>query len=64
MRFAPPSWHTGKRGGTRVYYVYIAIGEVVYLFTIYGKNQQADITQEEKKVFSQVLESLHRRHQA
>jgi hypothetical protein len=62
MRFAPPSWHTGKRGGTRIYYAYIVLGEVVYLFTLYGKNEQADISRDEKRVLSQVLARLYEKY--
>jgi hypothetical protein len=64
LRFAPPSWHTGKRSATRVIYAFIAPGQVVYLFTFYGKNEQSDLTPDEKKIFRQVLERLHRRYQA
>src|SRR5690349_16719232 len=53
LRFAPPSWHAGKRGASRVIYAYIASGETVYLFTLYGKNEQSDLAPDEKKVFRQ-----------
>jgi hypothetical protein len=58
LRFAPPSWHTGKRGATRVIYALIVPGEAVYLFTLYGKNEQSDLRPDEKKIFRQVLERL------
>jgi len=58
IRFAPPSTHSGKRGATRVISAYIAIGEIVYLFTIYSKNEQSDMTPDEKVVFRRVLERL------
>ena len=62
IRFAPPAWHTGKRGASRVIYAYILAGEAVYLFTIYGKNEQTDLSPDEKKVFRQVLQRLHDRY--
>jgi hypothetical protein len=62
LRFAPPSWHTGKRGAARVIYAFIAAGSAVYLFILYGKNQQSDLTAEEKKVFHLVLKRLQDRH--
>jgi hypothetical protein len=37
-------------------------GEAVYLFTIYGKNEQGDLSSDEKKYFRQVLERLHDRY--
>src|SRR3954470_16788599 len=30
IRFAPPTWHTGKRGASRVIYAFIVGGEAVY----------------------------------
>ena len=58
LRFAPPSWHTGKRGATRVIYAFIVEGQAVFLFTLYGKNEQSDLSADEKKRFRQVLERL------
>ena len=37
-------------------YAAIVAGEAVYFFTLYGKNEQADLTPDEKKVFRQVLD--------
>jgi hypothetical protein len=62
IRFAPPSWHTGKRGASRVIYAYIAAGQAVYLFTLYGKNEQSDLTPDEKKTFRDVLARLQERY--
>ncbi len=64
LRFAPPSWRIGKRGALRVIYAFIVPGEAVYLFTLYAKNEQSDLSSDEKKVFRQVLERLHRRYRA
>lgn len=49
VRFAPPSWRTGKRGAARVIYAYFVAAEVVYLLLAYGKNEQANFTPREKK---------------
>ena len=62
IRFAPPRWHSGKRGASRVIYAFIIEGEAVYLFTLYGKNEQSDLSQAEKKVFGQVLDRLRKHH--
>ena len=64
IRFAPPSWHTGKRGAARVIYAFVVEGEAVYLFTLYGKNDRSDLTPEEKRVFRQVLERLRKLHKS
>jgi mRNA-degrading endonuclease RelE of RelBE toxin-antitoxin system len=39
----------GKRGGFRVFYFYIQIKGRIYLFHILAKNEQEDITEDEKK---------------
>jgi hypothetical protein len=58
LRFAPPSRHSGKRGATRVVYAFILVQDVVYLFTLYGKNDQADLTADEKRAFRKILDRL------
>lgn len=40
----------GKRGGFRVCYFYFQAKERIYLFHIFGKNEQENITEEEKKI--------------
>src|SRR5258706_1936829 len=62
IRFAPPAWHTGKRGASRVIYAFIVEGEAVYFFTIYGKSEQSDLSPDEKKVFRHGLHRLHDRY--
>ena len=63
LRFAPPSRRTGKRGGLRVIYAWIASASEIYLFTLYGKNEQADLTSDEKRFYRQVLQRLRGRQQ-
>jgi len=41
-------------------YAFIAAGEAIYFFTVYGKTQQSDLLPEEKKVFREVLDRLTR----
>ena len=60
VRFAPPRWRAGKRGALRVIYAFVAAGEAIYFFTVYGKTQQSDLLPEEKKVFRDVLDRLTR----
>ncbi len=50
IRFAPPSWNTGSSGATRVCYALFATINTVYLLTMFGKNQQANLTAEEKQI--------------
>lgn len=49
MRFAPPSWNAGRSGATRVCYALFATIDTVFLLTMFLKNQQANLTAEEKK---------------
>jgi hypothetical protein len=49
LRFAPPSWLTGKRGALRVYYLPYPRYGVVLLNAIYAKNERADLSAAQKK---------------
>lgn len=40
----------GKRGGFRVCYFYYMAKERIYLFHVFGKNDQENITEDEKKM--------------
>jgi hypothetical protein len=58
LRFAPPSWNTGKRGAMRVIYAFIRETQAVFLFALYGKNEQSDLSADEKSIFRRVLDRL------
>ena len=62
-RFAPPSWHTGKSGATRVLYVVFVDSSYCYLFNIFAKNEQPNLSAAEKaearKAVNEVRE-IHR----
>lgn len=49
----------GKSGGFRICYYYYVIGSTIYLFAIYPKNDQTDLTPEEKKLFKIAIKSLN-----
>src|ERR1700684_3781397 len=38
----------GKRGGFRVCYYFFQIEDIIYLLTVYAKNEQENITSDEK----------------
>lgn len=46
----------GKRGGLRVIFYWWSGGTQFWLFTLYGKNQQADLTALQKKTLKLMLE--------
>jgi len=48
----------GKSGGFRVYYCDFPELEVIYLLTMYAKNVQSDLTNEEKKACKAYADSL------
>lgn len=53
----PLSSH-GKRGGGRVIYVDIEIKETIYFINVYTKNEQDDLTPDEKKALKAVVKIL------
>jgi hypothetical protein len=62
VRFAPPSRHTGKSGAFRVAYTYFRSGDTVYLLTIFGKNEQDNVTAEQKTEFKALMKVLAEYH--
>ncbi|AIK17535.1 type II toxin-antitoxin system RelE/ParE family toxin [Glaesserella parasuis] len=48
----------GKRGGARVIYYYYVRGKQVWLFHAYNKNQQDDLSNEERVVLANTLSYL------
>jgi len=52
LRFAPTTWHTGKRGAVRVCYVYFQDHGAVLLLAAYSKSQKDDLTSTERSLIS------------
>jgi hypothetical protein len=48
LRFADPRRGKGKRGGLRIIYYYWTGGPEFWLFTVYGKDEAADLTPRER----------------
>ncbi len=48
----------GKSGGHRVIYYYYDDKNPVLLFTIYGKNEKADLTDAEEKALYKVVQAI------
>ena len=57
LRLADPKRRKGKRGGIRVIYLHVADAEVIFLMDIYDKDEQADLSTEQKKVLKRLAES-------
>ena len=58
LRIADPSRHKGKRGGARVVYLHVPEVHLIYLITVYGKDQQDDLSADDKKLFRQLATLL------
>jgi hypothetical protein len=55
LRFAPPGWHTGKRGALRVCYAYFRDHAVVVLIAAYAKNRKDNLSPAEKTAIKKML---------
>ena len=53
-----PLDNSGKRGGARVIYVDVELKEAIYFINVYTKNEQDDLTNDEKKAFKAVIKFL------
>jgi hypothetical protein len=57
VRVSDPRRGKGKRGGLRVIYLHVAEAEVIFLMDIYGKDEQSDLSADEKRVLKRLAES-------
>lgn len=53
-----PMENREKSGGSRVIYVDIELKETIYFINVYSKNEQDDLTEDEKKAFKTVIKIL------
>ena len=56
LRYGDSSRGKGKRGGLRIIYYWWVNAYQIFLFTIYNKNEMADLNQEQKKKLKELLE--------
>lgn len=47
----------GKRGGLRVIYYYLTADRQIWFFTLYDKDEAADLTAEEKKILKKAIQA-------
>ena len=57
IRWADKRRGKGRRGGLRVIYYHFATDHQIWLMTLYGKNEAADLTPGEKKALKAAIES-------
>jgi hypothetical protein len=60
LRFAPPSLGRGKRGGARVVFLMLHIGQMIVLIEIYAKGERADISADELAAIKTRIENIAR----
>ena len=58
LRVADPKRGKGKRGGARVVYLHIAAANRIYLITVSGKDQNDDLSADDKKLYRQLVQML------
>ena len=63
MRFAPPSWHTGKSGAARICYVVFEDLAKVFLLVVFPKNEKVNLTGAERNYFRKLIAALYERAQ-
>ena len=61
LRIASRRQGRGKRGGARVIYLHIPQANLIYLITVYGKDQKDNLTGEEKRLYRQLVQVLKQR---
>jgi hypothetical protein len=60
LRFAPPSWHTGKSGALRICYLWLSEASVVYLLILYSENEKDNLSPAEQRYMKAWVKALRR----
>ena len=58
LRVADAKRGKGKRGGTRVIYLYVPEAMRFYMIDVYGKDEQEDIPAADKKLFRRIADEI------
>ena len=64
VRWADTRRGKGRRGGLRVIYYYFEDQQQIWLMTLYGKDEAADLTAAEKKTLKAAMDAERRARQA
>ena len=51
---------SGKRGGVRVIYFYYDVDNLLFLLALYAKAERGDLSQDEKKIFVELVAEMKR----
>ena len=60
IRFAPPSWNTGKSGATRVGFAYFQTHDAIVLVSIFTKHDASNFTREQCADIAALLKEIER----
>jgi hypothetical protein len=58
MRVGDPRRGKGKRGGVSVIYLHVAEADVIFLMDLYDKDEQEDLTADQKKILKSLAHSF------
>ena len=58
IRMRDPGRGKGKRGGARVHYLWVKHRDRIYLIFVYGKNESATLTAEQKRQLRQIAAQI------
>src|SRR5712692_10392584 len=61
VRMADPTRGKGKRGGARVHYLWLPHRDVIYLLFACSKDEDATLSEQQKKALRAVVEGIKRR---
>jgi hypothetical protein len=64
LRWKAPRRSKGTRGGLRIIYYYFLADQQIWLMTLYGKNEAADLTTQQKKALRYAVEDELRAREA
>jgi mRNA-degrading endonuclease RelE of RelBE toxin-antitoxin system len=57
LRWGDPRRRKGKRGGLRVIYYYLEADDLIWLITVYDKDEMADLSPAEKRLLKKAIEA-------
>jgi hypothetical protein len=60
LRVGDPRRGKGKRGGARVIYLHVVETNAIYLMDVYGKDEQEDLTADQKRILKRLAEDIKR----
>jgi len=58
VRISDPERGKGKRGGARVHYLWIRSATLIYLISVYSKDEAAALSQAQKKQLRAIVEAI------